>query len=282
MIVKTLLAAIVAGLIAGVFMTAAQELRVTPLILHAEQYEGEAPAATDQPVGEQPAAAAHDQHSFLNLERDAVGKQPNASPHATPNGTSPLGTIFSALSPISPAYAHEHGGEHEEGGIMFGMSRFSGTLLANLVTGAGFSLLLAGISLVIGYPITLANGALWGAFGWLAVHMLPAVGLPPELPGFPAAELGDRQLWWAATVLLSAAGLYLLALRPGILAKVVGLVLIAAPQAYGAPQPLDISSNVPAVLGAEFAVAALATTLAFWIVLGVVSGFINDWFLKTR
>ena len=33
---------------------------------------------------------------------------------------------------------------------------------------------------------------------------------------------------------------------------------------------------VPAVLGAEFAVAALATDLAFWIVLGVVSGFIND------
>ena len=44
MIVRTLLAAIVAGLIAGVFMTGAQELRVTPLILHAEEFEGEAPA----------------------------------------------------------------------------------------------------------------------------------------------------------------------------------------------------------------------------------------------
>jgi len=42
---------------------------------------------------------------------------------------------------------------------MFGMSRFSGTLLANLVTGAGFGLLLAGFSLVSGHPITVANGA---------------------------------------------------------------------------------------------------------------------------
>ncbi|THK37682.1 cobalt transporter [Ensifer sp. MPMI2T] len=262
MIVKTLLAAIVAGLIAGVFMTAAQEMRVVPLILHAEEYEGEAPAA-DQPATQEPTAAGHDQHSSLN-------------------GASPLGALVSALSPATPAYAHEHEGEHEEGGIMFGLSRFSGTLLANLVTGAGFSLLLAGVSLVIGYPITLANGAAWGALGWLAVHLLPAIGLPPELPGFPAAELGDRQVWWAATVLLSAAGLYLLALRPELVAKIAGLALIAAPQVYGAPQPLDISSNVPAVLGAEFAVAALATTLAFWLVLGVVSGFINDRFVKAR
>ncbi|QFI67139.1 CbtA family protein [Sinorhizobium alkalisoli] len=249
MIVKTLLAAIVAGLIAGVFMTAAQELRVTPLILHAEEFEG----------GEQP-AAGHEEHSSLN-------------------GVSPLEKLLAFVSPITPAYAHE-GGHEEESGILFGMSRFSGTLLANLVTGAGFSLLLAGISIMTGHRITLANGALWGACGWLAVHMLPALGLPPELPGFPAADLGERQVWWALTVLLSAAGLYLLALRRELGSKVAGLVLIAAPHAYGAPQPLDISSNVPAVLGAEFAVAALATTLAFWIVLGIVSGFINDRVVK--
>lgn len=265
MIVRTLLAAIVAGLIAGVFMTGAQELRVTPLILHAEEFEGEAPAATEQPAAQpgaaQPAAENHDQHSSLKA-------------------VSPFGAFLDALSPITPAYAHE--GEHEEGGIMFGMSRFSGTLMANLVTGSGFGLLLAGVSLVIGYPITLRNGALWGACGWLAVHMLPAIGLPPELPGFPAAELGDRQTWWLVTVALSAVGLYLVVLREEIVSKVAGLVLIAAPHVYGAPQPVDITSNVPAVLGAEFAVAALATTLAFWIVLGVVSGFINERFARAN
>jgi len=255
MIVKTLLAALVAGLIAGVFMTAAQELRVVPLILHAEEYEGKEPAA-EPPVG---ATEGQQQHSSLQ-------------------GSSVIGEMLSALSPITPAYAHE--GEHEEGGIMFGMSRFSGTLLANLVAGAGFGLLLAGASLVFNYPITLRNGALWGACGWLAVHLLPAVGLPPELPGFPAADLHDRQIWWVATIVLSVAGLYLIVLRGEIAAKIIGLVLIAAPHVYGAPQPSDISSPVPAVLGAEFAVAALATTLAFWIVLGVISGYLNDRFLK--
>lgn len=250
MITRYLLAALVAGLFSGALMTAAQEARVIPLILHAEEYEGggeEAPAAEG-------AAETHDHSSLATA----------------------LVEFAAVFSPITPAYAHE--GEHseDEGGILFGMSRFSGTLIANLVTGAGFALLLAGVSLVSGHPITVANGAIWGASGWLAVHMLPAIGLPPELPGFPAAELGDRQAWWIATVVLSAVGLYMLFLRDGPVAKVAGLVLIAAPQVYGAPQPADISSNVPAVLGAEFAVAALATTLFFWIVLGLSLGFANE------
>lgn len=251
MIVRYLLAALVAGLFSGVLMTAAQEARVVPLILHAEGYEGggeEAPAVD----GVQPGAS--EEHSALDA----------------------LMELASAFSPVSVAHAHSAEGHEEEGGIMFGMSRFSGTLIANLVTGAGFGLLLAGVSLVTGNPITLANGALWGAAGWLAVHMLPAIGLPPELPGFPAADLAERQVWWVATVALSAAGLYLLFLKPGVVAKVLGIVLIAAPQVYGAPQPTDISSNVPAVLGAEFAVAALATTLFFWIVLGLSLGFANE------
>lgn len=250
MIVKTLLAAICAGLIAGLFMTAAQELRVIPLILQAETYEGE-PAADSPP----------------------------AHQHSTEASGSLLNSLAAVFLPITPAYAHEGEG-HEDGGIMFGMSRFSGTLIANLVTGAGFGLLMGGIGILIGVPPTLGNGLAWGALGWLAVHMLPALGLPPELPGFPAAELGDRQTWWLVTAALSAFGLGLIALRTEILAKAAGLGLLALPHLYGAPQPSDIASPVPAVLGAEFAVAALATTLAFWLVLGVVSGAINDRFLK--
>jgi cobalt transporter subunit CbtA len=255
MIVRYLLAALVAGLFSGALMTAAQEARVVPLILHAEEFEGEAaPAGEGTTPTTTDGAAATQEHSSLG----AV-----------------ILDVASYLSPVSVAYAHE-GEDHEEGGIMFGMSRFSGTLMANLVTGTGFALLLAGFSLVSGHPITVTNGALWGAAGWLAVHMLPAIGLPPELPGFPAADLTQRQIWWVVTVALSAAGLYLLFLKPGIFAKVAGVALIAAPQVYGAPQPSDISSNVPAVLGAEFAVAALATTLFFWIVLGLSLGFANE------
>ncbi|MDO9418697.1 CbtA family protein [Pararhizobium sp.] len=248
MIVKSILAALAAGLIAGVIMTAAQRVQVVPLILHAEEFENA-----------EPAAAAAEHHSSV---------------------VSPMGDIASFFSPVTPAFAHEHEaaapGAEEEGGIAFGMSRFVATLLANLVTGAGFGLLLAGASLVIGKPVTLANGATWGAVGWLAMHLLPAVGLPPELPGFPAAELGDRQIWWVASVVLSAAGLYLLIIRKEALAKVAGILLIVAPIAWGAPQPADINSAVPAVLAAEFAVAALAVALLSWIVLGLSLGFLNE------
>lgn len=257
MIVKYLLAALVAGLFSGALMTAAQEARVIPLILHAEEYEGG--GAEPAPAGTGAEAQPQTSHEHSRLDLGAA-----------------ISEVASYLSPVSVAYAHSGEEHEEEGGIMFGMSRFSGTLLANLVAGAGFGLLLAGVSLVTGNPITVANGALWGAAGWLAVHMLPAIGLPPELPGFPAAELADRQVWWIATVLLSAIGLYLLILKDGLALKIAGIALIAAPQVYGAPQPTDIASNVPAVLGAEFAVAALATTLFFWIVLGVSLGYANE------
>jgi cobalt transporter subunit CbtA len=253
MIVRYLLAALVAGLFSGVLMTVAQSARVVPLILHAEEFEGGAPASGVTTPGTEGAATSHEHSSLGRALIDAA----------------------SLLSPVSIAHAHD-GEAHDEGGIMFGMSRFSGTLFANLVTQTGFALLLAGISLVSGHAVTVANGALWGAAGWLALHLLPAIGLPPELPGFPAADLGARQTWWIATVVLSAAGLYLLFLHQGIFAKIAGIALIAAPQVYGAPQPSDMSSNVPAVLGAEFAVAALATTLLVWIVLGLSLGFANE------
>lgn len=234
MIVKTLLAAIVAGLIAGVLMTGAQQARLVPLILHAEVYENGG--------GHDHAATAHE----------------------------PAGLSF-----VTPAAAHDAGAAagEEEGHMLLGMNRYVGSLLANLVVGAGYGLLLAAIALLTGNAITMRNGILWGACGWLAVHLLPSLGLPPELPGFPAADLTQRQVWWVSTVIASGAGIYLLALRPEPWAKVLGVAVIALPQLIGAPQPASIESAVPAILAAEFAVAALATTLFFWLVLGFAMGY---------
>ena len=247
MIVRTLLVALVAGIIAGVFMTGLQQLRLVPLILEAETYES--------------GTTPHEDHA-ASFER-------------------PIDSLTQYLL-VTPAYAHSDNAEEESGGAMlFGLDRFSGTLLANLVAGAGFGLLLAGIAVVTGQSITAANGLVWGSLGWLAVHLLPSLGLPPELPGFPAADLTARQTWWIATVVVSAIGLGIIALRnePGL--QVGGLLLIALPHLWGAPQPADIASPVPAVLGAEFAVAALGTTLAFWLALGLACGWFNDRFGKT-
>ena len=243
MIVKYLLAALVAGLIAGGLVTVAQQAKVVPLILEAEKYES-------QP------AVAHDHMSGLNF----------------------------AIA--TPALAHDHAamlaeGETADGGMLFGVSRLTGTLLANLVAGCGFALILMAVSLFTGQTVTVATGALWGAAAWLAFQLLPSIGLPPELPGFPAADLVERQIWWVGTVIASAAGLYLVILRPEIWAKVTGLVLMLVPHVVGAPQPADITTNVPAILAAEFAVATLATGLFFWVVLGLLLGTLNARMAKT-
>ena len=243
MIVRYLLAALVAGLLAGALQTVAQQAKVVPLILAAEQYEN-APAE------------AHDHVTGLNLS---------------------LATSAHAHS----VQADEAAAGAEEGGMLFGVDRLTGTLMANLVTGAGFGLVLMAAVFLTGQRLALANGVLWGAAAWLTFHLMPSIGLPPELPGFPAAELFDRQMWWIGTVVATAVALYLLVLRGEVWAKVAGIVVLALPHVMGAPQPSDIASNVPALLAAEFAVATLSAGLFFWVVLGLMMGAINDRWLKT-
>jgi len=229
MIVRTLLAALAAGLLAGILMTPVQMRQVVPILVHAEQFEGTAPH--DHAV-----EAADDAHE-------------------------------EAAEPVS-----------EEKPLLLG--RFWSTVLANLVTGAGFALLMTGVSLVTGVNIRFSTGLAWGAAGWLAVQFLPGIGLPPELPGFPYVDLQARQYWWIATVAASIAGLALLFLRKENVGRAAGFALLIAPHLYGAPQPTDISSKVPAFLAAEYVMAALSTTLFFWLALGLILGLLMDRFGK--
>ena len=177
------------------------------------------------------------------------------------------------------ATPHDHGAaaaDAEEEGAELPFGRLGNTILANLVAGAGFALLLGGVALLLGRRITVQNGIYWGVAGFFAVAFLPALGLSPELPAMPAADLAERQLWWIATVVLSGLGLYLIVLRQEIWAKILGLVLIVAPHLYGAPHPEDISSPIPSLLASQYAVASLATNLFMWAVIGLALG----WFIQ--
>lgn len=171
---------------------------------------------------------------------------------------------------------HDHGDAWQPGD---GAERAAFTILFNILTGFGFALLLNGalaLRAAVGgaRPLDGRTGLLWGLAGFGCFALAPALGLPPELPGMAAADLVDRQVWWVATALASAAGLACLAFARPVWAKALGLVVLVIPHVVGAPRPADVGA-VPAELAAEFVVASLLAAAMFWLVLGGVSGWLH-------
>ena len=223
--------AALAGAIAGLGMTIAQQLSTVPLILKAEIYE----QAADAP------AAAHE-------HGDAA----------------------------APA-AHEHDAEGWAPADGFERTAFSAA--ANIVTGIGFALLLVAASELFGGIRDWRQGVFWGLAGFAIFTLAPGLGLPPELPAMPAAELGPRQLWWVATVLCAAIALGLLFYQRSLLAVLVAIALLVAPHLIGAPQPASYESPIPEGLHHTFVVAVVLTTLLFWVLLGGLAGLFRGRFV---
>lgn len=91
------------------------------------------------------------------------------------------------------------------------LSRAGLTVIFLTLTWCGFGLL-AGASMSAAQMSTNVRpfSAVGIAVSGFAVAFLaPALGLPPELPGMPAANLSSRQLWWILTLVATAAGLAL-------------------------------------------------------------------------
>ena len=153
-----------------------------------------------------------------------------------------------------------------------GWQRSLATTATAAITGAAFALILAGISLVAGLPITRANGIFWGLCGFLAVTLAPSAGLPPELPGMAAADLAGRQIWWLGTIAATGAGLYLIATRSETWAIAAAILLIGLPHMIGAPMPGLDESAVPAHLAASFAANSIAANAIFWSLIGIFLG----------
>ena len=209
MIVRVLLAALAAGLLAGIAMTPLQVTKVVPIIIQAETFES---------------GGGHD-HGATSAKVDHVHE--DGSAHTADHNAVQQGEAAEPDAAAAPA----------EEVLFFG--RFWNTVVANIVTGTGFALLMAAVSLISGVNVTFTSGLAWGAAGWMAVQFLPALGLPPELPGFPYADLTERQYWWVATVALSIGGFVLLFLKRSTVTGLIGIALLVAPHLYGAPQPED-------------------------------------------
>jgi cobalt transporter subunit CbtA len=170
-------------------------------------------------------------------------------------------------------------GHHGAGGDDAGRDLWT-TVFFGLVYVAYAMILVAGFGLARAYGqmITAREGLIWGIAGFVAFQMAPAMGLAPMLPGTLAADLGERQLWWWATVAATAAGLGLFgygrALLGPIVAPVLGLALLAAPHVIGAPMVEGFSGSAPPEVSGTFAARVLGTGLAVWALMGWVAGFV--------
>lgn len=181
--------------------------------------------------------------------------------------------------PADAAAEHHAAAEAEAWAPADGFERFAFSLAVNVLSGIGFALLLVAVSEFTGGISTWRQGMLWGFAGFAVFTLAPGLGLPPELPAMPAADLFARQVWWVGTVAATAAGLALIAFRGTVLLSVIGVALIVLPHVIGAPQPASHESPVPADLHHQFVVAVTVTNLIFWVALGGIVGIVRQRFL---
>lgn len=243
--------AAIAGLVAGVVLACMQAFATVPLILKAEVYEQ--------------AGGGH-QHEHA----------------AAPAAPAANATDTNAMSSAAPAPAEAAAPAEDEGWAPAdGFERFAFSVLANIVTGIGFALVLVAVSEFAGGIGNWRQGVFWGLAGFAAFTLAPGLGLPPELPAMPAADLTERQIWWWATVAATAAGLGLIAFRKSLPLAILAVVLIVAPHIVGAPQPDSFETPIPEGLHHQFVVAVTVTNLVFWLVLGAVVGVVRGRFTGT-
>lgn len=176
-----------------------------------------------------------------------------------------------AAAPKDDGQAQDRGQEGAEWMPAEGSQRWLYSLAMNVLNAVGLGLVLCAM-FALREVTSWRSGLIWGLAGFISVNLAPAVGLPPELPGMPAADLVLRQAWWLATAAATALGIAAILLRQGWATRLFGALLILAPQVIGAPHPDGGEAGaVPAYLAAQFVSASLASNLVFWGVLGVLS-----------
>ncbi|BAI76152.1 cobalt transporter subunit (plasmid) [Azospirillum sp. B510] len=234
-------AALVAGVLSGTAASVVQQATTVPLILEAEKYEVVTPP---------PATTA-----------TATAAAPAASPAA------------------SPADGHQHGpvrqiGEGVPTSLDEAIQRIGLTIVADLITGVAYALLLGAAILLAGRPVDARRGLVWGMGGFVAVSLAPSFGLAPELPGMAGAELELRQLWWLSAA--AGAGVCLLAFAFARNRLVIAVAVLAAalPHLIGAPHPESAEGAVPPELAARFVAASLGGAALFWAILGSACGWL--------
>lgn len=185
----------------------------------------------------------------------------------------------SAAPTGAPAPSHQHGPVREIGeGVPTtldeAMQRIGLTIVANLLTGVAYALLLGAAILLAGRPVDARRGLVWGMGGFVAVSLAPSFGLAPELPGMAGAELELRQLWWLSAAAGAGVGMAALAFARNRLVIAAAILAAALPHLIGAPHPESAEGAVPPELAARFVTASLGGAALFWAILGATCGWL--------
>ena len=157
------------------------------------------------------------------------------------------------------------------------------SVLFTTLTYTGFAFLLVAAMALAGdrgFRVTVRQGLIWGAAGFLAFQLAPAFGAPPELPGSAAADYDLRRAWWFGTVGATAGGLALIAFGRGWALRAVAVALLLAPHLIGAPHPDEFIGPAPPELASLFAARTLGVGLAAWSLLGLLAAFF--WIRESR
>jgi cobalt transporter subunit CbtA len=181
-----------------------------------------------------------------------------------------LAELYEKPATPMPGESHQHAAAWEP---QNGAERAGYTLLADVLTGMGFALLLAAGLALRGGEVTWRDGLFWGLAGFVTFTIAPSLGLPPQLPGSEAAPLFERQLWWLATAISTGCALMLLAFTARPFLAILAAILILLPHLYGAPQPLEHTHTAPEALAHRFIVAATVVNFLFWMILGASTGY---------
>ncbi len=190
---------------------------------------------------------------------------------------------FTVVPLIQAAETYEAAGNEAHSGAVHenegwqpaeGWERTSLTALTTVLTGIGFAAVLLGVMALAGETINTRHGALWGLAAFACFSLAPALGLPPQPPGVAVADLHQRQLWWAGTVIATAVGMWLIAgKRRSWFLRICGVGCLLLPHLIGAPVATG-ENSVPAQLVRRFTIASVATSGIFWLLAGTLGGFI--------
>jgi len=171
----------------------------------------------------------------------------------------------------TPGSAHDHAARAWE--PKDGLERKAFTVLADILTGIGFALLLVSAYSLRGGEMNWRKGLYWGLAGFATFTLAPGLGLPPVVPGTEGAPLTERQIWWVATAAATGGGLAMIFFKRRAAWAVAGVVLLVLPHIVGAPQTAEFKSLAPAAVTHQFVVATVVTSLLFWTALGSLTGF---------